>query len=560
MIKLKKKNIFRVFLIVLIALVAFCGTAAVIGLQRSRSRHGGYANDPEARIMSDDGGIGRVSVSTLPLEEGLLLSRGSFTFSGRVLYAVRDGADTIYYTCDDDGQNVLELCRVSGRSGSRLLPFADNRRVLVGDYVLECSEGSSLDDCEPGSASLVPILFPEEFASDKAVTDRWTEVIIAPDCEHFAWTIRRSDCGAVNAMGRLVRTEAGYEITEAQYISNMNTFSTSEDGTLRYTPVIGGEVKQFVRGGAAISLVGADLCGMADSVVQDVATGEVTQLTFTPGYDETTLLSPDEKLGITMTSRFSETSDLAVMGLVPRPYGMALHNILGQAYMYSVTGVRGGRAGNIGPALIDLERSMTEEGYTGIDLSDPEEDWVFNSPLSWNGDGTKAMWMEREKNGGRIRLQVAELLDYVPGAPVPTVTTPTVGEYAAAPQESMDYSGRINGKAAGWAELEKRSGMLGKATVSVVYHDYSDDGLLFYNGSEYSSGSILSKTSYTADLTVTDADGNEVGRMDVDMRFSAAYKLSSFLTGSNSPELDLAKSHGSAFWNGKSADIASLVK
>ena len=261
-----------------------------------------------------------------------------------------------------------------------------------------------------------------------------------------------------------------------------------------------------------------------------------------------------------MTSRFSKTSDLAVMGLVPRPYGMALHNILGQAYMYSVTGVRGGRAGNIGPALIDLERSVTEDGYTGIDLSDPEEKWIFNSPLSWNGDGTKAMWMEREKNGGHIRLQVAELLDYVPGESIPFVRTPGVGDYAAAPQESMDYSGRINGKISGWAELKKSSGILGKAMVSIVYHDYSDDGLFFYNGSEYSSGSILSKTAYTADLNVTDANGNKVGEMDVDMRFSAAYKLSSFLTGSNSPELDLAKSHGTAFWNEKSADITALVK
>lgn len=558
---MKRKKILGVIAVLLFTIVAFCGIAAVIGLQHSRSRHsGGYANDPEIRIADDNGTIGRVSISTLPLEEGLALSRGSFTFSGRVLYMVRDGADSIYYTCDDDGQNTLELCRISGRGGSRLLPFADNRRVLLGDYVLECPEGSTLDNCEPGSAVLVPIFFPEAFSRDKAVTDKWTEVIIAPDNEHLAWTIRRSDCGAVNALGRLVRTGTGYEIADAKYISNMNTFTTTQDGLLAYTPVIGGEVKQFVHGGTAISLVGADLCGMADSVIQDVATGEVTQLTFTPGYDETTLLSPDEKLGITMTSRFSESSDLAVMGLVPRPYGMVLHNILGQAYMYSVTGVRGGRAGNIGPALIDLDRSMTEDDYIGLDLSDPEEEWVFNSPLSWNADGSKAMWIEREKNGGHIRLQIAELLDYVLGKPVSVVETPAVGNYAAAPQESMDYSGRINGKISGWADLEKHSGFLGKAAVSVIYHDYSDDGILFYNGSEYSSGSILSKTIYNADLHVTDAVGTEVGGMDVDMHFSAAYKLSSFISGSTSPELDLAASHGTAFWNTKTADIASLVK
>ena len=161
---MKRKKILGVIAVLLFTIVAFCGIAAVIGLQHSRSRHsGGYANDPEIRIADDNGTIGRVSISTLPLEEGLALSRGSFTFSGRVLYMVRDGADSIYYTCDDDGQNTLELCRISGRGGSRLLPFADNRRVLLGDYVLECPEGSTLDNCEPGSAVLVPIFFPEAF-------------------------------------------------------------------------------------------------------------------------------------------------------------------------------------------------------------------------------------------------------------------------------------------------------------------------------------------------------------------------------------------------------------
>ena len=146
---MKTKKILGVIAVLLFTIVAFCGIAAVIGLQQSRSRHsGGYANDPEIRIVDDNGTIGRVSISTLPLEEGLALSRGSFTFSGRVIYMVRDGADSIYYTCDDNGQNTLELCRISGRGGSRLLPFADNRRVLLGDYVLECPEGSTLDNCE----------------------------------------------------------------------------------------------------------------------------------------------------------------------------------------------------------------------------------------------------------------------------------------------------------------------------------------------------------------------------------------------------------------------------
>jgi hypothetical protein len=40
-------------------------------------------------------------------------------------------------------------------------------------------------------------------------------------------------------------------------------------------------------------------------------------------------------------------------------------------YMYAVAGVRQFRAGNIGPVLIDIERSRHEEGYQGVLLHDP---------------------------------------------------------------------------------------------------------------------------------------------------------------------------------------------
>ncbi len=162
--------------------------------------------------------------------------------------------------------------------------------------MLECPDGQTLDTCDSGSAQLIPVEFPADFADDPEVTDKWTEVIISPDGQYIAWTIRRSDCGAANAIGRLVRHEDRYVIENAKYISAMNSYSADpeHEGQFIYTPVIGGEVKQFVHGGTAISLVGADPCGMADSVIQDIATGQVTQVTRCPGYDETTLLSPDE--------------------------------------------------------------------------------------------------------------------------------------------------------------------------------------------------------------------------------------------------------------------------
>src|SRR3546814_20569348 len=85
------------------------------------------------------------------------------------------------------------------------------------------------------------------------------------------------------------------------------------------------EVQQFVHSGTALSVVGAVHRDVPDSVVQDLITGRVQAITDTPGYTETTIFSPDERLGITMTTRFSEKTDPAILGLLPRPYPDSLN-------------------------------------------------------------------------------------------------------------------------------------------------------------------------------------------------------------------------------------------
>jgi hypothetical protein len=95
-------------------------------------------------------------------------------------------------------------------------------------------------------------------------------------------------------------------------------------------------VRQFVRGGTAISLVGTKDGNLVDSVVQDLEPNATTQITFTPGYDETTIFSPDERLGLTMTLRFSPRTDPAVFGWLPRRHGVLVtHSIIGLLAMYA---------------------------------------------------------------------------------------------------------------------------------------------------------------------------------------------------------------------------------
>ena len=91
-----------------------------------------------------------------------------------------------------------------------------------------------------------------------------------------------------------------------------------------------------------------------------------------------------------------------------------------------------------------------------------------------------------------------------------------------------------------------------------VYHDYCDDGVRFLNGTEESSGSIMSSSSYRADLRMTDAEGKELGYLEANIGFTAAYSISHLFSGNFSPDL---KKESTAFsqYQGISLNLSELV-
>ncbi len=64
--------------------------------------------------------------------------------------------------------------------------YADNKRLLIGDYVIETEP--NLDNCDITKTKVLPIKYPEEITSDKRFVLRWTEIIIAPDNLRIGWT------------------------------------------------------------------------------------------------------------------------------------------------------------------------------------------------------------------------------------------------------------------------------------------------------------------------------------------------------------------------------------
>ena len=346
-------------------------------------------------------------------------------------------------------------------------------------------------------------------------------MIVAPDNRHIAWTTLLSNYSAVVLTGALRKEDQGYVIAQPQIISTLDPFQKDPrhaDGVIP-GPLRGGEVKQFVHGGTAISLVGAVKHDIPDSVVQHLASGEMEAITDTPGYTETTIFSPDERLGMTMTTRFSENTDPAVLGLMPRPYPVSLNMGLSMfAYTYSVTGVRGSRPGNIGPALINIEASKTQDGYLGTNLS-TEKEWVYRSPMSWHPSSTKALWIEGNENTGARRIQRVALLDYKPGTTVAAKPTPSKMSYASSDLSVIpDYANnvddmdvRVYGKASGHIEYRRSP-----SSIRKVYVNFSDDGKSTYTGHESLLLNPRGNSTYEADIRLS---GPQPGVMDLKVTF-----------------------------------------
>ena len=543
------------------------GVASVLGLAAGCTQ--GQAKDP---ATASSHSIGSYVVTTIPFDPALHLQSGTYTPSGSVLVSYADAPggnrrDIKLATLNDDGTNMRTFFagQVPERpkdNGIRFMIFPDNKRIFMGDFVLECSR--PLEDCD--DARLVPVAYPEEVADGDHISHRWSEMIIAPDNRHVSWTTLLANYSAMVFTGELQRTPEGYRIDKTRIVSTVDPFRPDPahpDGVIPET-IRGGEVKQFVHGGKAISVAGGARRDIADSTVLHLASGEVEAITDTPGYTETTIFSPDERLGVVMTARFSPRTDLAVLGLMPRPYPGALNMGLNSfAYNYSVSGVRQQRPGNVGPALIDIEHSKSEEGYLGTNLN-TENEWVFNSPISWHPSSTRAMWMEgRRGHRGtqERRMQMVRLPDYRPQAAVEAAVTPDSMGYALTDlslvkqyaRESQDIDVKVYGRRSGYVTYRRTpAGRIEKA-----YVDFSDDGAQVYSGRETMDIDLRGNSTYAADITLT---GPSPGRMELQITFGPAtdfYNPTKILFDADAAGQPL--SFGFAEYDGNRLEVSNLL-
>ncbi len=486
--------------------------------------------------------IGSIAVREVPLPEGISVENAIYLPSGRIVlnyFVPGEEKDRVHIaSLADDGSGFQEIfdgivpLKQTG-NGFRIMPFQNNQKALIGDYVLECEP--DLDHANPSTSRMVPIHYPDELLALPGLWKAWSEIIIHPDNEHMGFNGLGNGVGVY--VGKLRRTEEEYVLDDVQTISvSESKPDPDHDGCILPGPMRGGEIKAFLNGGRAVSLVGAGQ-GAGDSVVQALDSENFYEITKTPGYDETTIFSPDNRLGLTMSTRFSPKTSAAFIGLIPRRGNMQTKSALtAQIYQYGVAEVRNGREGNIGPALIDIEKSMHDPGYLGTDLSDPAGEWAYYSPMSWDPTGKKALWNEGQKKtiGSKRRVMMAELLDWKPSKPIPAYPFPEI-PYALpgiakagsmmGSESGTKIAGHFSGTAATTVETKPQR------RIKTVYENFSDDGRSFLNGWEASIPSPFGimnpgSTSYDAKLTLT---GEHTGEMDCHVVYTTDASWHTFL-------------------------------
>ena len=479
----------------------------------------------------------KTHLSNIPLPEDIIIDDGHYMFDGNIFICYKRSTTNFTYfgVISDDGKNFKELYGeefiVSPlANGIRLIPFRDGKRIYLGDFVFECNDTTkNISSCEKGV--LIPVNYPEEVVNNNYTYKTWSEMVVAPDNIHVAWTSLNMACGAVDFLGKFKRTENSYEIEESKIISTINFVEPDPtDESILITKIPrGGEIKQFIEGGNALTLVGTQPDEFVKSVYQSLKTEEVYTYSHEPGYDETSLLSPDEKLGITMSTRFSPKTNMAIFGLMPRPHcSLVLSKIVESVYTYAVTNVRKTRKGNVGPVLFVKEKSINDPNYHGIDLHDTEEKFVFCSPISWHPSNLKAIWPEVEKGTSNRRLRKLEISNYTPSA-YPKIENTTDNVPYALDMSEMDNihfdkktNGTIKGKKSGEIIYYNSGFTQIHQTVKITYVNYSDDGKKFYNGEEEFIGDRTSKNVYKSNVILS---GSESGQNNFTITFNTKSDL-----------------------------------
>lgn len=550
------------------------------------------------KFVPDDN-ISPVKIQTIPLPKDVTQPiYPHYTATGNIVFQYKNTSDSKIYVgvMNDDGSNFHIIYNgepkpfYNNTNGVRLMPFKDNKRILLGDGIMECEP--SIDEVTDPSTQtkIIPVEYPEKLLNLKNLFLLWSEIIISPDNVHMGWNSLLTS-GTLVFISRLERQvshsgESNFISPRIDITKNKNTpnnvkyvmkniqlvsdlaysFNDPDHPGFITAPknIHGGEIKQFTFDCQKLTLVGSVPNGLARSVLQNLNDDSVTAISHEAGYEETTIISPNGKYGIAMSTRFSPKSSCKILGLIPRPHSsLNLMSMAQTAYYYSVTGVRNSRKGNVGPALIEMKKALSdsdfERKYHGVDLHDTAEEYVYRSPMSWHYTSQKVIWLENIRNDeheSRIRQAVLSKSSYPTGEQlVCEKETPDNVPYAQGIDaiDNMSFP-LVGGKIASPLGVEKGGYIDFDYTMihnTITYHHYTEDGVNFYDGSEaFTMDLQTGGSSYEGNVTMKDEKKNKVvGEMNFKITFEGV---------GAGLKLVRDKSYGQSTFNGETVTVDEM--
>jgi hypothetical protein len=417
--------------------------------------------------------------------------------------------------------------------------FDDGKRMFIanelGDKaaVLECAP--SVLDCQ--QHEYVPLVHGDDDSTSAGKPSFGRRTYhLSPDGEHLGYSIIRLD-SLIMLVARMERADDAYRLVDHKVINPTPATSALDTDARRWSH--GSqlwEFKSFADGGRSAIIVGEPTSANVDMLKLDLKTGETTRLTAHPDWDEDGAPSPDgEHL---LVGSWRGMQRVEALGLFPNEPFLAYPFFAGVAGYYVSS--RAGFGCDIQPWLLgsDGDRGGTLIGQPLHPYRGGQE--IAGNNLAgyafWSPDSTRVLLQGRhlgdpspeanayvQQKGTAPSQVIIARLDREPTDPMPTVRT-VVGSWAPTPQEYTGAFGRpgvtvVDGPAGGTATIV-RGGTVAGLVATVVYQQYTADGETFINGTEDVAGSpVRAVLRYTADLTATDAGGEQVGYSDIDLTF-----------------------------------------
>lgn len=411
--------------------------------------------------------------------------------------------------------------------------FRDGKRLLIGENVVDCGDIDLVsDDCTPNKTHIYPLRWSTT-VDDSGAGGDIRELRLHPDQVHIqfnAFTATVLGLGQYGYFGRIVFNPSPttgtplvprYDIVNVTLLYNSSspqplTFSGDQlfhDPTKNYV----GEARGLSGDGSEITYIGysAESCNI-DIFASHLTTGAVRRVTSHPEYCDPLSFSQDNKwIAIMDTRGTGRQMFIAGMRGIP-PIVDLIANVLPastrnngprrffQPYLLDWYGDRGDYYG----------QKINGDGF-GVagsgSLDDPE--WNGMADPRWSPDSTQLVYWQShtispscdgenplpcynstEPYGRNYRMYLATFTSREPSAPLEVPEHDDVIPWgvpyvagSAAPNISIPPAGQytLTGKSTGLAQVNitwLTAPQVG--TISVVYKNYSDDGLSFLNGCE----------------------------------------------------------------------------